>query len=371
MSRELLSAVLARLERVKGPDARGWFQARCPFADHQDRTPSFGLTETGYKCHGCGRQGSLSELAKELGLDVSEGGSANGMLDHPAADARLHNRGLRPETIRHFGIKADLIKQAWRYPVGAPGHYRLKAFDGARSTKYWWDPKKPAGGDVYNLEPHRGADEAFLVEGEADVWSVHQAGIPAFTFTGGAENVPAAGLRAVAEARIGRVHVCYDNDAAGQDGARKVAAALRAAGVNTVVRVLPPSVGDKGDVTTLYNLLLNDDEQFRAALNALPIADTPEQPENAAAANDNVWSPPVPFDHVDLPPFPTDALVDWLEAFVEAEATATQTPEDLAGMLALSACAAAVAGKIEVQVRSGWREPLNLYTSRLGPPLLE
>ena len=62
------------------------------------------------------------------------------------------------------------------------------------------------------------------------------------------------------------------------------------------------------------------------------------------------------------PSFPTQALPRWLSLFVKAEATATQTPEDLAAMVTLAVIATACAKKFEVEVRTGWREPLNIFT---------
>ncbi len=54
--------------------------------------------------------------------------------------------------------------------------------------------------------------------------------------------------------------------------------------------------------------------------------------------------------------------------FVMAEAEATQTPPDLAAMLSLAVCAAAVAKKVEVQVRDQWLEPVNLFTVTVLEP---
>jgi replicative DNA helicase len=73
------------------------------------------------------------------------------------------------------------------------------------------------------------------------------------------------------------------------------------------------------------------------------------------------WGPPSAFDRHVLPFFPVAALPDWLGAFVEAEATATQTPVDLAGMLILSVMAAACAKKVIVRVKEGYDEPVNLF----------
>jgi replicative DNA helicase len=80
------------------------------------------------------------------------------------------------------------------------------------------------------------------------------------------------------------------------------------------------------------------------------------------------WEPPVLFDESDLPPFPTDALPNWLRAFVEAEARATQTPSDLPAMLALSSIAVCCAKKAEVLVKPGYSEPVNLFTVTELPP---
>lgn len=71
---------------------------------------------------------------------------------------------------------------------------------------------------------------------------------------------------------------------------------------------------------------------------------------------------------LDLPDFPTYALPDALRQWVEAESHATQTPADLAGMLALSVCSACIARRVVVEPRPGWHEPVNLFTAVLLEP---
>ena len=56
-------------------------------------------------------------------------------------------------------------------------------------------------------------------------------------------------------------------------------------------------------------------------------------------------------------------LPGWLGEYVAAVATATQTPPDLAGMLALAVLATVAAGAVEVEPRPGWREPLCLFVA--------
>jgi len=77
------------------------------------------------------------------------------------------------------------------------------------------------------------------------------------------------------------------------------------------------------------------------------------------------WEPPVPFGATGSPPppFPVEVLPGWLGEYVAAVATATQTPPDLAGMLALAVLATVAAGAVEVQPQPGWREPLCLYVA--------
>ena len=68
------------------------------------------------------------------------------------------------------------------------------------------------------------------------------------------------------------------------------------------------------------------------------------------------------------PGFPTWALTDWLRDFVEAEAEATQTPPDLAGMLVLAVLSVTSARIVVVRINDGYSEPLNLYIVVALPP---
>jgi replicative DNA helicase len=76
------------------------------------------------------------------------------------------------------------------------------------------------------------------------------------------------------------------------------------------------------------------------------------------------WTSPIPFGvAADVPAFPVEVLPSWLGEYVAAVATATQTPPDLAGMLALAVLATVAAGAVEVQPRPGWHEPLCLFVA--------
>jgi replicative DNA helicase len=95
----------------------------------------------------------------------------------------------------------------------------------------------------------------------------------------------------------------------------------------------------------------------------------PDLRKRGSADSAEKWTPPASLTRVGaLATFPAAALPGWLADFVQAVATATQTPTDLAGMLALSALATAAGGRVEVEPRPGFREPLNLFTAVALPP---
>jgi replicative DNA helicase len=87
-----------------------------------------------------------------------------------------------------------------------------------------------------------------------------------------------------------------------------------------------------------------------------------ELADTTTAQGGRGWEPPAPFGVAGMaPPFPVEVLPGWVGEYVAAVATATQTPPDLAGMLALAVLATVAAGAVEVQPRPGWQEPLCLF----------
>jgi replicative DNA helicase len=81
-----------------------------------------------------------------------------------------------------------------------------------------------------------------------------------------------------------------------------------------------------------------------------------------AKASADGWERPIPFhDGATLPTFPVAALPAWWRDYIEATALATQTPVDMPAVLSLAALATCVHGRLTVEVRPGYEEPLNLY----------
>ncbi|WP_177154704.1 DUF3987 domain-containing protein, partial [Actinosynnema pretiosum] len=91
--------------------------------------------------------------------------------------------------------------------------------------------------------------------------------------------------------------------------------------------------------------------------------------DQAAPATAPEWEAPMPLGTSRaVPPFPVDALPDWIARHVTAVAELTQTPPDLAACLALLALSTAAGGRARVQIRPGWDEPVNLYSVTVLPP---
>jgi replicative DNA helicase len=80
------------------------------------------------------------------------------------------------------------------------------------------------------------------------------------------------------------------------------------------------------------------------------------------------WEPPLSLGELTAARFPVDAFAPWLRDFINAEAIATQTPPDLAAMLALAILAVACTGRVRLRVSPGHEEPLNLFTVTVLAP---
>jgi hypothetical protein len=69
-----------------------------------------------------------------------------------------------------------------------------------------------------------------------------------------------------------------------------------------------------------------------------------------------------------VPAFPVDMLPGPVAEMVHAVAEATQTDPAMPAASALSVLSACTGGHAEIEIRGGWREPLNLYTATIAAP---
>ena len=75
-----------------------------------------------------------------------------------------------------------------------------------------------------------------------------------------------------------------------------------------------------------------------------------------------------PFARENRPPFPTEKLPPVVGDMVTCLAEATQTPEEMAGLLSLGVLATLFQSRFRVEVNSDWKEPLCLYCVAVASP---
>ncbi|MFG1691210.1 phage/plasmid primase, P4 family [Gemmatimonadota bacterium] len=220
---DLARQIKASIERAKGPDASGWYSGCCPL--HEDKDPSFGWTEGGYKCHGCGRQGSIHELARHLGIAVA-GDSPDivGWYDYLDEEGNLLFQVVRKLPKKFLQRRPDGNGGwVWKLRGVRPVLYRLPRLRKAIEAK----------------------ERVFVVEGEKDVHTLEGLGLIATTCPSGAGKWRDEYTRSLAGASV---VILPDNDEPGGRHAEQVANALLAHALE--VRVLRlPGLPEKGDVS--------------------------------------------------------------------------------------------------------------------------
>ncbi len=128
--------------------------------------------------------------------------------------------------------------------------------DRADSPKMLYDPPGVTA-ELYGWDTLRILPPFVIVcEGEYDRLVLEARGFPAVTGTSGAAVFKKDWAEAIA--KIPFIYICYDNDAAGRAGARRVTHLTPHARIVT----LPPEVGEGGDVTDFFVRLKRSREDF-------------------------------------------------------------------------------------------------------------
>jgi len=248
---------------------------------HGDAHPSMDFNpEKGAICRVCGFKAGLVTLARELGVDT---GTRQKIPKFKTAEeairALIDQRKLRTETIAHFGITADVKRQAWTYPLPS-GHRRWKAFDSSAAPKKYWH-ERGTPNQLYGLdEVTQGSREVLLVNGEPAVWVCYQAGISAICGIYGEGRLPDGALNALVAKGVRTITIVPDLDEPGDRAAISTFDAF----LNSPAfkRVVPPDklgfpflqlpweLGASADVVELYVWCDGNDEHFRDMLANLP-----------------------------------------------------------------------------------------------------
>lgn len=80
------------------------------------------------------------------------------------------------------------------------------------------------------------------------------------------------------------------------------------------------------------------------------------------------WDSIISLDERELLPFPIDVFPDSIKNYVLEVSEATQTPVDMAGVIALSVLALSMQRKYEIEGKHDWIEPLNIYAMVVAEP---
>jgi len=340
-----IETLLAKLPGAK-KTAKGW-SAKCPA--HDDRRASLSIAEGDnggavLHCHaGCTPAAVVAAIGMKL-ADLMPA-CVEPTNCKPKADSK-------PRIVAQYDYRdeaGELLFQVVRFDPKDFRQRRPKLGGG-------WDwSVKGVRVVPYRLPQLLAEPARFVVvaEGEKDVDNLARLGVLATCNAGGAGKWMAEHTKFL----LGRhVIVLADNDEAGRNHAHKVALTLQ--GIAASVRVVElPGLPPKGDVSDWLAAGGTKDELGRL-VEATPVWTPEAQP----------WPEIVSCDVLDLPDFPTHALPSVLRQWVEAESHATQTPADLAGLLALAVCSAGIARRVVVEARPDFQEPVNLFVAVLLEP---
>lgn len=261
----------------------GQLRTKCLFSGCDEKTKHKGHLyfekETGvYICHHCGEKGNLLTLAQFLGDDPRE----VGILEKPVkigkvvkGRAKKLTQTIKPEDLEAWhdamppeirdwlvgdrGLTEEVLASAL---IGWDGRrIVIPVFDASgnclfakrrRSPSVETGPKykypKGAKAALFGEEYLAGSERIIICEGELDALLLRSKGIPAVTSTGGSKTFLEEWVEKFTD--IANVHIVYDNDNAGREGALKVGAILPHAKIST----LPVDVGEGGDVTDYFKL---------------------------------------------------------------------------------------------------------------------
>jgi len=241
-------------------------KALCPF--HEEKTPSFYVNcKTGaYYCHSCGKKGHAFHLYARLN-NLDDRRDFPKILKGIAQDFGIQADDIKPRFIRAYDYTDEagtLLFQVCRYE---PKTFKQRVPDGKGGWRYNLNGTRRV---LYNLPEVLKAETVLFLEGEKDVETARELGIPATTSPMGASSW----RDEYTESLKGKtVILCPDNDQAGRDFMLKVGASL--AGIaKTIKRLDLPGLPAKGDLSDWVQS--QTDKETAAERLAVMMAEAPE-----------------------------------------------------------------------------------------------
>jgi hypothetical protein len=287
---------------VTGADLTGKTKICCPFPDHDDKNPSFGIYDKNrkFKCHGCGRGGSVIDFFMEYYripklaackkgyeiLDVpfpgnGDGGGSQRQSTRTNTIRNKANEESKP-SLKYAELKdvpfdekyydkvvAESVESyIYCTPDGKP-HMQVfrKGVGKNKVFQPWtWNGKHWVCGCpndtpkyLYRIDQLKDADLIFLVEGERDVHAIEALGLTASCWAGGAGALKGQCEKWDILAPLAGKDVIFivDNDEPGKeafDDAQKFLFGR----VNALRKVILPGVPEHGDTSDFLAINKND-----------------------------------------------------------------------------------------------------------------
>lgn len=208
--------------------------------DHKGRWKDFATGESGDLLDLFAMRGGLSiaqamkEAADYLGVRLEEPLKPQKTYVRPRVTgtkpksnvmAWLEGRGLTPETIAAFRLGANAEDTAVLMPYIRDGEVvNVKTRVIAEKKMYQAKDAEPCLFGWHLIDPK--LRSIVITEGEIDAMTLHQVGIPALSGNQGAGNHQWIDSDFQRLERFSNIVICYDNDEAGQKGAREVVGRL-------------------------------------------------------------------------------------------------------------------------------------------------
>ena len=161
-----------------------------------------------------------------------------------------------------------------------------------------------------------------------------------------------------------------DNDAVGKSHSEQIAKSLQGKAKSIKIIDLTkglPELPQKGDITDFFRIL----GKIKGLEFLKRLVDNTEEWELQEMQQEEPqepWEAPIPFDNFNLPSFPTNCFPDWVAEYIEAVAEDTQTPEDMAAVVALGILSVPCNKIYKVEGKPGWQEPTNLFSTVIAKP---
>lgn len=372
---------------------RRWIKTHCPCPGHEDRDPSFVMTEKedgGILVH-CFAGCHYTSIFEALGIGYRYNGHSEALsLVKPKKEKTKPKTKLVSYTLQEFGqekgfdlhpygfISAQDIEQR-RYKgvdaiyipykledgsIANRDRFRLKEMNqetGEIKTTYrWFGTGEIVPYGLNRLKSARKEGYLFLVEGETDCLTLWLYGFQALGLPG-AKNTNC--LKAEYVDGISTIYVMNEKDEAGNIFVKDIAAKLQQFGwQGELYEVkMPDGIKDPNEL----HVKLNNFDQFIQEMNRIK--------EQAKPIEDNVI--PLPIEEpIPLPKrekaseFPVTVFPPKVRYFLEAASKGLQVKPDMVGLHMLCALGSAIGNSRQLIIKEGWRQKANLYACLVAPP---